>query len=794
MIPSLESRFAHRTHSTKGAVNRFRPLFTVAAAVILTSVVAGCSRTTTPVAAPPTHVSNPPGHVVTARPMYVTNPPTVTVGSAPDGLAFDAGTHTLYATNQNSNSVSVVNTETCNGTITSSCGESVSTISLGTSTDPQGVALDANTDTVYVADNGGGISVIDGATCNAQDASGCEAPLARIADPAGPLALAVDQLTDTVYVVNFGQHQIGTGNTVSVINGTTCNSRQTDGCDQVPATVKVGPAPTGVAVDPNTDTVYVSNGGLIATQGHTVSVFNGATCGATQTSGCASTPETIDVGRGPNWIALDLNNGTAYTPNQADNDVSVIDIATCNATVISGCSQKTATIHVGVIPWALAVDQSLHTLYVANNQDETLSVIDTNTCNATTHSSCSIRPPTLQVGGGPQAVAVDPSTNTVYTANFNDNTVSVTDVASCNADVSTGCRRQLPTAQAGSTPQGMAVVTATHSLYVADAGSNTVSVINTAGCNASTTAGCDSVATIHVGSNPTGVAIDLATHSLYVTDAGGRTVSVIDTSACNAEVQSGCGRTPAEVTVGTQPFGIALDQTTDTVYVTDLGINDLGDTVSVIDGATCNGGVQSGCGQKTPEVTVASGPFGIAVNPTTDTVYVANTGQLYSGAHGHTVSVINGSICNAVQTSGCGHPPTTVEVGRAPFGIAVDDATNTIYVVDNQGGESDATLSTIDGTTCDATETSGCIAAQHVNIGLGRAPHAVALDPSTHTLYTANHINATVSAIDLDGPASDRIARRFAVGSAPEDLIVDPADQTVYVTNSLDGTISVLAL
>ncbi len=300
-------------------------------------------------------------HVVSAPPKYVTNPPTAGVGSGPDGLVSDSATHTLYVVNQNSDSVSVVNTQACNGSVTSSCAQSVVSVPLGNNADPGGVALDADTDTVYVADTGSGpsmkgsgISVINGATCNAADQSGCGAPLAKIADPLGALSLAVDELTDSVYVANTGPD--GTGNTVSVVDGSTCNSRQSAGCDQTPSTIQVGKGPTGVAVDPATDTVYVSNGGIGGT-GDTVSVFNGANCGATQTSGCRSTPETITVGPAPNWIALDLSNGTAYTPDMADDSVSVIDIATCNASIVSGCSQKTANINVGSNPWALAVDQ-----------------------------------------------------------------------------------------------------------------------------------------------------------------------------------------------------------------------------------------------------------------------------------------------------------------------------------------------------------------------------------------------------------------------------------------------------
>jgi YVTN family beta-propeller protein len=725
-------------------------------------------------------------------PKQVTSSPTVAVGTAPDGLVFNAGTDTLYTSNQTSNSVSVVNTDACKDTVTSSCAHTVSSIPLGAKASPEGVAFDADTDTLYVADNGGGISVVDGATCNAHEQSECAAPVAQMADDAGPLALAVNPLTDTVYVANFGKDLVGIGTTVSVLNGATCNARRTSGCDQTPATIGVGQGPAGVAVNPSSDTVYVPNGGVTG-NGDTVSVIDGTTCNGTHTSGCGNTPESITVGHSPNWIALDPQNGTAYTPNQADNDVSVIDIATCNATVVSGCSQKAAEVPVGDFPWALTVDQALHTVFVANNKDETLSVINTDTCNGTVHSSCSVRPPTTQIGGGPQAVALDPSTNTIYTANFTDNTVSVVNTGTCNAEVTTGCRPPAPTAPVGSGPTFLAVDEAVHTLYVANQGSNTVSVINTTGCSSSATHGCrHGEATVHVGTGPTGVAIDPGTHSLYVADSGGSTVSVIDTTTCNAEVQSGCGQAPAEVTVGSNPFGIALDPVTDTVYVTNLGPKDEGDTVSVIDAATCNADDRSGCGQTPAEVTVGSGPFGIAVNPTTDTVYVANSGQLFTAADGHTLSVINGITCNAVQSSGCGQTPTTVTVGRAPFGVATDDATNTVYVVNNQGGETNATLSTIDGAHCDATNRSDCIAMPPTDLGPGRAPNGVVLDPSTHTLYTANFINATVSAIDLNGPTAERTSPRFAVGSAPQGIAIDPANHTVYVANSLDGNVSVL--
>jgi YVTN family beta-propeller protein len=448
---------------------------------------------------------------------------------------------------------------------------------------------------------------------------------------------------------------------------------------------------------------------------------------------------------------------------------------------------------VGSQPWALSIDPQFHTVYVINNSDETLSAINGATCNGTVHTSCAGRQPTMQVAGGPQAVAADPVTGTVFVANFLDDTVSVVAAARCNATVTTGCRHEPPAIKVGTSPDGLAFDGVTRSLYVANEGDNTVSVIDTARCNVSNASGCGRpVATVHVGNGPVGVVVDQASHTAYVTDNGASTVSVIDTATCNAEMTSGCGQVPATVAAGDNPFGIALDPVTHTVYVTDLGASDQGDTVSVIDGDTCSALVQSGCGDAPATVTVGSGPFGIAVNPTTDTVYVANTGQLFTTADGHTVSVINGATCNASVTSGCGQVTATVPVGRAPFGVAVDQATNTIYVVDNTGGDTDATLSTIDGARCDGMDSSGCTSTAATDLGPGRAPNGIALDPATHTLFTANFLNATVSEIDLASLPGHLTATRFAVGRAPDDVVVDPVDHTVYASSSLDGTVSVL--
>jgi DNA-binding beta-propeller fold protein YncE len=79
---------------------------------------------------------------------------------------------------------------------------------------------------------------------------------------------------------------------------------------------------------------------------------------------------------------------------------------------------------------------------------------------------------------------------------------------------------------------------------------------------------------------------------------------------------------------------------------------------------------------------IGSNPSGIAVDQTTDTVYTAN---IADGEHPGTVSVINGATCNGSDTTGCSRTPAKVAVGNYPGAIAVNPAVSSAYVtnVDN---------------------------------------------------------------------------------------------------------------
>jgi YVTN family beta-propeller protein len=204
----------------------------------------------------------------------------------------------------------------------------------------------------------------------------------------------------------------------------------------------------------------------------------------------------------------------------------------------------------------------------------------------------------------------------------------------------------------------------------------------------------------------------------------------------------------ATIGVGSYPYGVGVDPSTHTVYV---AIYPAGDSVSAIDEAT---------NTVTASIGVGSIPTGVAVDPSTHTVYVANKGS-------NTVSVISGATNTVTATIG---------VGSNPYAVGVDPSTHTVYVANAASN----TVSVIDGATNTVTAT----------IGVGSLPAAVGVDPSTHTVYVANEVSNTVSVID---EATNTVTATVGVGLDPSGVGVDPSTHAVYVANAASpGSVSVI--
>lgn len=69
--------------------------------------------------------------------------------------------------------------------------------------------------------------------------------------------------------------------------------------------------------------------------------------------------------------------------------------------------------------------------------------------------------------------------------------------------------------------------------------------------------------------------------------------------------------------------------------------------------------------------------------------------------------------------------------------MAVDDATNTVYVANNRDGDTPGTVSVIDGATCNGSDTRGC-AGTIPTVVIGRSPRLAVVDPRTNVVYTTD--------------------------------------------------------
>jgi len=249
----------------------------------------------------------------------------------------------------------------------------------------------------------------------------------------------------------------------------------------VTATIVVGDSPRDVAVDEDSDLIYVPN-----LNDDTVSVINGTT---------NTVIETITVGDGPQGIAVDGDSDLIYVTNTLDNTVSVIN-GTTN-TVIG------APIGVGNLPIGVAVDYDSNLIYVTNEGDgahtgnDTVSVI-----NGTTNMVIQ----TITVGNRPVGIAVDYDDNLIYVGNRND----IGDSDDNTVSVINGATNTVTATISVNAFDNIAVDYDDNLIYVADRQNDTVSVIN----------GATNTVTqiITLGNAVVGVAVDSDSNLIYVTD------------------------------------------------------------------------------------------------------------------------------------------------------------------------------------------------------------------------------------------------------------------------------------
>jgi YVTN family beta-propeller protein len=289
----------------------------------------------------------------------------------------------------------------------------------------------------------------------------------------------------------------------------------------------------------------------------------------------------LSVARDPYDIVSDPITDNVYIVNFRSHSISVLDALT---------NKLLTEIKVGKFPLSISVNPDLGAVYVANSRSNSISVIDSSTNEVVKE---------IPVGVRPVAVTVDRTEKGIdslaFAANLDSNSISVIDA--------TRNEIYLPDLPVGKEPSDLAVNEVLNRLYVANRGSNTVSVIDYYITNEGKFNNTN-ITTIKVQEYPSGIAINPMTNKIYVANYYSNTISVID-GASNGVIDT--------ISVGTNPSSIAVNSATNMLYVTNYGSN----TVSIIDGNS---------DELLKNIDVGSFPIKAYFNPRTDIISVLNIG------------------------------------------------------------------------------------------------------------------------------------------------------------------------
>ena len=253
---------------------------------------------------------------------------------------------------------------------------------------------------------------------------------------------------------------------------------------------------------------------------------------------------------------------------------------------------------------------------------------------------------------------------------------------------------------------------------------------------------------------PGSIAVDPATHPVYVTSANygdntvGSGVAVID----------GNTRTLARlIAVGPGPKAIAVNPFTQRVYVTGQSGSDSEEQVAVIDAATGKTITGVPIGAFDP---FYDNPLGLIVNTATNTVYATNPldGMLYA---------IDGATNAVVHRT---------PIGGLPAAVALDQATNTVYVANGNNGGS---IAAVDGRTGVATDSNS----------IGTDVAGLAFDGARNVLYAATR-NGNVLVVN---GSTHQIVQSVPAASRLYGVAVDPTDGTVAVAEPFAADVRFLA-
>ncbi len=348
----------------------------------------------------------------------------------------------------------------------------------------------------------------------------------------------------------------------------------------------------------------------------------------------------------PAWIPDAAQAATARTTARASTQAASAQAAgaALAKTAPAGQVSHAATIPVGRLPSSVAVDPRNGTVWVVNSLDNTVSEISEATSTVVA---------TVRVGISPVDVAVDPTSATVWVTCLGpygrpdaDNTV---------AEISAATRKVIATIKVGQAPFGIGADPRSGTVWVADTGSFAVSEINEADR--------DVVATIRTGTSsaPDSIAVNPSTGVVWVASLGD---TVAEINEASREVVASINVKPASERNALN--AIAVDPDTGGPWVA----SDFYDGSSYFSYASQLNPTDREVSASVlvpKEGWYANTADGIAVDPTTSTVWVAE----------------NGANLLTLLSEGSDSVARNLATGAEPVAVAVDARTRTVWVANN---------------------------------------------------------------------------------------------------------------
>ena len=262
----------------------------------------------------------------------------------------------------------------------------------------------------------------------------------------------------------------------------------------------------------------------------------------------------------------------------------------------------------------------------------------------------------------------------------------------------------------------------TNMVYVTHYGPGTVDIVN---------GSSDAlISTIQLEPLAWGVAVNSASNTVYITHYD---VYATSNRKGNLSIIDGSSGAVAEVTVGIDPFDVAVNPNTNMVYVSDP----LAGQVFAVNGST---------GAVVASIPVGEA-YGIAVNPATNRVYAVYSCSL---------AVIDGSSSTVINTFSVSCPLPSHDV-------AVNQVTGAIYV------SARYSIEVFDGSTNAriASISPGC-----------NTPYKLDVNSATAKVYVTCVNNKLLSVVD---GATNSLVQTIPLDASPQDVAANLANNETYV-------------